>query len=93
MYNCVSVYVQEVFGNMHTELLVIGTTWEWEWWGGRDKRKEKRALPWPVMAQLVGCHPAFNSRLGTCLGCGLGVYKRQPIDVSLPVFLPPFYSL
>ena len=34
---------------------------------------------------------------GPCLGCGLGpqlgVCGRQPIDISLPLFLSPFLSL
>ena len=52
------------------------------------------------MAQWIGCWPA-NQKVtgsipsqGTCLGCRpgtqLGVCKRQPISVSLPLFLPPF---
>ena len=53
------------------------------------------------VAQWIECWPA-NQRVaglipcqGTCLGCGpgpqLGVCKRQlHIDVSLPLFLPPF---
>ena len=55
------------------------------------------------MAQWVECQPA-NQKVtslipsqGTCLGCRPGphlvVCKRQPhIDVSLPLFLPPFPS-
>ena len=39
----------------------------------------------------------FNSWSGTCLGCGpgpqLGPCESRPIDVSLPLFLPPFPSL
>ena len=60
------------------------------------------------MAQLVG-HSPINQKVtslipspGTCLGCGFGpwsaVCRRQPIDVShidvsLPLFHPPFTSL
>ena len=56
------------------------------------------------VAQLFECRPA-NQKVtcsipsqGTCLGCGpgsrKGVCERQPhIDVSLPLFLPPFPSL
>ena len=39
----------------------------------------------------------FSSGQGTCLACGLdaslGVKEKQPIDVSLPLCLPPFPSL
>ena len=42
------------------------------------------------VASLIPCQ-------GTCLGFGtaprLGDHKRQPTDVSLPLFLPPFSSL
>ena len=48
---------------------------------------------WPVNWAVTGLIPSQ----GTCLGCRpgpwLGVCKRQPIDVSLPLFLPPFFSL
>ena len=56
------------------------------------------------VAQWIECRPA-NQRVsgsitsqGTCLGCRPGpqwwVLERQPyIDVSLPLFLPPFHSL
>ena len=55
------------------------------------------------VAQWTECHPvkqgvagSIPSR-GTCQGCGpgpqYGVRERQPhIDVSLPLFLPPFHS-
>ena len=55
------------------------------------------------VAQWIECGPE-NQRVagsipsqGTCLGCGpgpqLGTCERQPcIDVSLPLFLPPFPS-
>ena len=52
------------------------------------------------VVQLVGCHPAKRKVTGSipgqsiCLGRGCGprsgTYKRQPISVSLPLFLPPF---
>ena len=53
------------------------------------------------VAECTECHPV-NQRIhssipsqGTGLGCGpglhLGAHERQPhIDVSLPLFLPPF---
>ena len=56
------------------------------------------------VAEWIECQPV-NQRVtglipsqGTCLGCGpgpqLGVYNRQPhVNVSLPLFLPPFPSL
>ena len=49
---------------------------------------------WPMNQRVAGLIPSP----GTCLGCGPspqeGVNKRQPhIDVSLPLFLPPFPSL
>ena len=55
------------------------------------------------VVQWVGHHPA-NCKVpgsipgqGTCLGCRpgsqLGTCERQPIDVSLPIFFPPFPSL
>ena len=42
--------------------------------------------------------PGLIPSQGTCLGCGPGPWqgarKRQPhIDVSLPLFLLPFFSL
>ena len=53
------------------------------------------------VSQWIECQPAqqrVNSSVpsqSTCLGCGpgpqCGAYKRHPnIDVSLPLFLPPF---
>ena len=49
---------------------------------------------WPVNPKVTG----LISSQSTCLGCGLGpqlgACERQPhIDVSLPLFLPPFPSL
>ena len=56
------------------------------------------------VAQWIG-YQRVNQRVtgsipsqGTCLGCGpgpqWGAHERQPhIDVSLPLFLPPFPSL
>ena len=49
---------------------------------------------WPVNQTVAGSIPSQ----GTCQGCGLGPWwgmlKRQPhMDVSLPLFLPPFPSL
>ena len=48
---------------------------------------------WPMKQEVTGLIPSQ----GTCLGCGpgpqLGACKRQPIDVSLPLFLLPFPSL
>ena len=46
---------------------------------------------WPENQRVVGLIPSQ----GTCLGCRPGVqygaHERQPyIDVSLPLFLPPF---
>ena len=51
--------------------------------------------------QLIGCHPAkqkspvrFPVRAHVWVAglvlVGWGVYERQPNDVSLPLFLPPF---
>ena len=44
----------------------------------------------PVNQKLAGSIPCQ----GTCLGCGpgpwLGVSRRQPINASLPLSLPPF---
>ena len=55
------------------------------------------------MSQLVGHCPMKQKFPGlipgqdTCLGFGFvpgwGVYERQPIDVSPPLFLPSFPSL
>ena len=56
------------------------------------------------VAQWIECQPANQEvtglipSQGTCLGCWpspqQGVSERQPhIDVSLPLFLPPFLSL
>ena len=57
-----------------------------------------------AVAQWIEHQPA-NKRVassipsqGTCLGCGpgphWGMHERQPhIDVSLPLFVPPFPSL
>ena len=49
---------------------------------------------WPANQRVTGSIPSQ----GTCLGCRpshqLGAHKRQPhIDVSLPLFLPPFPSV
>ena len=49
---------------------------------------------WPVTQRVTGSIPSQ----GTCLGCRpgpqWGAHERQPhIDVSLPLFLPPFPSL
>ena len=49
---------------------------------------------WPEHQRVTGLIPS----LGICLGCGPGpqggALERQPhIDVSLPLFLPPFPSL
>ena len=49
---------------------------------------------WPANKRVTGSIPSQ----GTCLGCGpdpqKGARERQPpIDVSLPLFLPPFPSL
>ena len=49
---------------------------------------------WPVSQRIVSSIPSQ----GTCLGCGpgpqLGTGEEQPhIDVSPPLFLPPFPSL
>ena len=59
--------------------------------------------PWLVWLSALGtgCEPKgrrFFPSQGTCLGCGpgpqLGARESQPhIDVSLPLFLPPFPSL
>ena len=47
----------------------------------------------PVKWKVISLIPSQ----GTCLGCRpgpqFGVYERQLIDVSLPLFLPPFPSL
>ena len=48
----------------------------------------------PANQRVIGSIPTQ----GTCLGCGLGpqvgVHETQPhIDVSLPLFLPPFPPL
>ena len=49
---------------------------------------------WPAKQRVTGSIPSQ----GTCLACGpgpqLGACERQPhINVSLPLFLPPFPSL
>ena len=63
-----------------------------------------RLLALAAVAQWIECQPA-NQKVagwipspGTSLGCGPGpqeeTCERQPhIDVSLPLFLPPFPSL
>ena len=47
--------------------------------------------------QTKGLLVQFPVRQDTCLHCRpglqLGVYERQPMDVSLPLFLPAFPSL
>ena len=57
---------------------------------GEAQRIEHR----PVNQKVTGSIPSQ----GTCLGCGpgpqLGEHDRKPhIDVSLPLFLPPFPSI
>ena len=44
---------------------------------------------WPENWEVAGSIPAR----GFGPGPQLGAHERQPIDVSLPVFLPPFSSL
>ena len=49
---------------------------------------------WPMNQRVTGSIPSQ----GTCLGCQPGpqegVQKRQPhVDVSCPLFLPPFLSI
>ena len=64
-------------------------------------RNEKGALA--GVAQCIECRPVEQGVTGSipsqgaCLGCGpgpqWGVHERQPhINVSLPLFLPPFPS-
>ena len=61
-------------------------------------KKDTRALA--GVAQWIECQPA-NRKVtglipgqGSCLGCMPGpqlwVWERQLIDVSLPLFVPPF---
>ena len=55
------------------------------------------------MAQLVGDSSIKRKVVGSVpsqayvwvvgLGPGRGEYQRQPFDVSVPVFLPPYLSL
>ena len=52
----------------------------------RLKIKNKEALT--SVAQLVGGHPARRKVAGLTPVCV--PYRRQLIDVSLPLFLPPF---
>ena len=48
---------------------------------------------WPADWKVTDLIPGQ----GTCLGCWpgpqLGAFERQPIDVYLPLFLPPALSL
>ena len=64
----------------------------------------KKVLALAGVGQWIERRPANQSvarwipSQGTCLGCGSGpqlrVCERQPhIDVSLPLFLPPFPSV
>ena len=75
------------------------------WLGTRVKEASKTGhLTLAGVAQWTECQPA-NHRVagsipsqGTCLGCRpgpqYGVHERQPyIDVSLPLFAPPFSSV
>ena len=69
----------------------------------KEKNVLKRERALAGVAQWIECR-SVNQRLasliphqGTCLACGPGpqlvVHERQPhIDVSLPLFLPPFPS-
>ena len=66
--------------------------------------KKKKPVALVGVAQWVECG-RLNRKItgsipsqGTCLGCRpgpqLGAHERQPhIDVSLPLFVPPFPSL
>ena len=64
---------------------------------------ENTSLALAGVAQWTECWPANQTVTGlipsqvTCLGFGpspqLGAHERQPTDVSLPLFLPPFPSL
>ena len=44
---------------------------------------------WPVNQKVAGSFPSQGTCLGFGLGPWLGAQKRQPMDVSLPLFLPP----
>ena len=65
--------------------------------------KKSAALALTRVVWWVGRHPANQTVAssipgqGTCLSCGSGplseACESQPIDVSLPLFLPPFPSL
>ena len=69
---------------------------------GGDSLRKKNSPGWcgPV-DWVLACKPKVAGSIphqGTCLGCGpgpqLGAHERQPhIDVSLPLFLPPFPAL
>ena len=49
---------------------------------------------WPEDQSIASSIPSQGTCLGFEPGPRLGVCKRQPhIDVSLPLFLPPFPSL
>ena len=76
--------------NNHNKCKVAKISWE----------KDKQVLPWqwtecqPVNQRVTGSIPSQDTRLGCRPGPQLGACERQPhIDVSFPLFLPPFPSL
>ena len=49
---------------------------------------------WPVNQRVAGSIPSQGTYLGCSSGPQQGAHERQPhIDVSLPLFFPPFPSL
>ena len=79
-------------------ITVCDVRWVWHSSGWSLSKLPNVALA--GVAQWIECQPANQSvtSQGTCLGCGPGswcrVYERQPhIDVSFPLFLPPFHFL
>ena len=45
---------------------------------------------WPMDLKVAGSIPSQGTSLGCGTGPRSGAHERHPIDVSLPLFLPPF---
>ena len=96
--NQIYKYINKYIPSMTDELKNKITGCHYRFIQLRIQRKEIQ--PW--LGDSVGCHPIEVASSipgeGTCLGCGpgpqSGAWEKQPhIDVSLPLFFPPFPSV
>ena len=73
---------------------------KWKWLVGGEKTTRKalaRGAQWvryqPARLKVTCLIPSQGACLGCRFGSYRGVWERQPIDVSLPLFLPLFPSV